>query len=150
MPILRRYACPDCNHLIEVTLRSDQWDAPPPDCPRCTSGMGQEFRLNIGGSTLARATDLAHTIAAEDYGVADLKAEAKDGAVAQVRYKDATPGIGGSTWGAANEVISNAISLGRQNRLQNGTGLDVLQRALKNGTQVDLIEQSKQRSMRVW
>jgi len=35
MPILRTYACETCAHMIEVTLRADEWDQPPPPCPQC-------------------------------------------------------------------------------------------------------------------
>ena len=37
MPIVRTYACPECNHYMRVTLSMEQADDPPPDCPRCNA-----------------------------------------------------------------------------------------------------------------
>ena len=154
MPIVKTYACGDCGHFLEVTLRADQWNDPPPDCPRCEERlarpMAQEFKPPaIGGSHRARAVRLAETIAAEDYGVADLHA-ARQGEAPKVRYKDGNSppsswlGINGSA------QFEQAKAFGRQTRQKYGDGLDVLQHNLKSGVQPDLIEVSKRRSMKVW
>jgi putative FmdB family regulatory protein len=152
MGIVRTYMCPDCGHGLEVTLRSDQWNAPPPECPECQAHeMGQEFKpIAIGGSTRARAVQLAETIAAEDYGVADFKAQGRQGEAAKVRYKDSTAPP--STWLGLNGTaqFEQAKAFGRETRRRYGDGLDVLQHNLKTGAQPDLIEVSKRRSMKVW
>lgn len=161
MPIVRTYACEECGHFMDVTLRLDQADDPAPMCPRCTFGdahhygdarMQQEFKpFSIGGSHIANAHKLAETIANEDYGVADIQREYRRDGTPKHRFKDQGNPSQASTWGAANAAIEQAIAFGRQTRLQGGgSGLDVLQAALKSGEQADLIEVSKKRSMRVW
>lgn len=142
--ILRTYGCEQCNHMMTVELRSDQWDAEPPECPMCAGSTHQEFQPPaIGGSARARATDLALDIAAKDYGVADIQADGKPEGRPKVRYKDVQAG-GSSSWGMHSEALSQAVTLGRQNRLQHGSGLDVIK------GMPDLIAESKKRSMRVW
>jgi hypothetical protein len=112
--------------------------------------MRQEFKpVAIGGSVQSRAVALAEDIAANDYHVADMRARG-DGEAQKVRYKDQTSQIPQSSWTAAHDTIQTAIALGRQTRLQHGSGLDVLQSALKSGDQPDLIELSKRRAMRIW
>ena len=151
MPIIRTYGCPDCGRQIEVTLRMDQWEAPPPECPYCAqSEMRQEFKpVAIGGSTTARAHKLAETIAAEDYGVADMQPSGKEGVRAKVRYKDHSGDLGRSTWGSTEEVMNLAMASGRALRQGgHGTGMDILQGALKTGAQPDLIKNSVARLKR--
>ena len=152
MPIVRSYACPDCGHFLEVTLRADQWQEEAPICPVCQhQQMGQEFQpVAIGGSHRAKAVALAEKIAAEDYGVADIKAEGRQGGTPKVRYKDSSAPP--SQWMNMNGNVqfAQATALGRQTRQKYGDGLDVLQHNLKTGDQPDLIEISKRRSMKVW
>lgn len=153
MPIVRTYACAECNHMMEVVLSADQWDAEPPECPACLEhAMRQEFKpVAIGGSVRGKAVALAEDIASNDYHVADFKAEGKQGHAAKVRYKDQpATAIPASSWTAATETIQTAIALGRQTRLKHGNGLDVLESALKSGAQPDLIAESKKRAIRVW
>lgn len=156
MPIVRTYGCGDCGHFLEVTLTMEQVDDPPPDCPRCTARTQQEFKpIAIGGSTVSKAVKLAETIAAEDYGVADMQHDTRHGGVPKVRFKDQGNTLQQqqvSSWGAAGAALETAISLGRQTRMANGgySGVDTLQKMLKDGTQPDLIEASKRRSMKVW
>lgn len=163
MPIVRTYQCGECFHRMEVTLDGDQWDDPPPGCPSCEAReMNQEFRpVAIGGSTRARAIKMAETIAAEDYGVADMKLERQDNGPNAVRYKDVTPStVLQSGWGSIpgagktitvdSALMSTAVAAGKQTRQEGGDGLDILQRSLKSGAQPDLIEQSKKRMMKVW
>jgi len=153
--ILRTYACADCGNFLEVELRADQWAEPPPDCPQCLmrgewNPTHQEFKPPaIGGSVRSRAVKLAEDIASNDYNVADFKPDGREGGRPKVRYKD-DAGTPPSTWAAPNAALAEAISLGRENRLRFGNGLDALQSNLKNGAQVDLIEASKRRSARVW
>jgi hypothetical protein len=148
--ILRTYACSVCNHTMEVELRSDQWDTPPPDCPWCcVQPMAQEFQPPaIGGSDRARATDMAHKIAVEDYKIADIQTGGGEGSVPKVRYSDSSQPA--STWTAARGALETAVALGRESRLKYGNGLEVLQTSLKNGTQRDLIADSKRRSAKIW
>ena len=149
--ILRTYMCAECGYRLEAQLTSDQWNAEPPDCPMCEERTHQEFKPPaIGGSHLSRATDLAHTIASEDYGVADLRSPSRSGPA--VRYKDAPAQeiIPPSTWHGGGSQMAQALALGRETRLRHGNGLDVLQNALKSGAQPDLIEMSKRRSYRVY
>jgi hypothetical protein len=133
-----------CGAFMEVTLRSDQWDDPPPECPRCNvpREMQQEFKpVAIGGSNVGKAHALAEKIAAEDYGVADLKSRG-DGEAPKVRYKEsssATP----STWGASAEALAAAAANGRHTRIHHGDGLDVLRSTLKTGAQPDLFKHAK-------
>ena len=152
MPIVRTYACPECNHMMDVVLSADDWDAPPPDCPACEQReMRQEFRpVAIGGSNRARAVAVAQDIAANDYGVADMKVEGKQGGKPTVRYKDQTTTLPSSNWTSPHGVFEQAIAIGRQTRLQHGSGLDVLQHALKTGAQPDLIAESRKRMIKVW
>lgn len=155
MPIVRTYICEDCNHLIEVVLSQDEWDAPAPWCPQCAErNMRQEFKAPaIGGSHRARAVALAEEIAEQDYGVADMKIEGKEGVRNKVRYKDdkRLPTDMKAEWKGNQEMLESAVALGKEQRLRNGgSGLDVLQSSLKHGDLPDLIEVSKRRSMRVW
>lgn len=141
--ILRTYVCGDCNHTLEVELRSDQWDQEPPECPCCSTQTVQEFRPPaIGGSYATRAADLALDIAEKDYGVADIQIDGKAEGTPKVRYKDQSPNP--STWGVPNAALEQAVAVGRQTRLQHGSALDVIK------TMPDLIELSKRRSAKVW
>src|SRR5215472_15153671 len=128
MPIHRTYACDRCAHMIEVVLRADEWDQPPPSCPQCAMRMGQEFRpVAIGGSAHGCAAAIAADIAAKDSHVADMKMDRGEGAVPQVRFKDTLPAsASASTWGANREMLESAIASGRAARQQYGSGLDVL------------------------
>jgi hypothetical protein len=161
MPIVRTYGCNECGHFIEVTLTMEQVDDPPPDCPRCNAWdlkekMHQEFKpVAIGGSTVGKAVKLAETIAAEDYGVADMQHDTRLGGTPKVRYKDQGTALQQqqmSTWGSPGNMLSEAIAIGRQTRIANGgySGVDTLQAMLKSGEQPDLIEASKKRMMRVY
>jgi hypothetical protein len=161
MPIVRTFGCGDCGHFMDVTLTMEQVDEEPPLCPRCAEAslskqMAQEFKpIAIGGSTVGRAVKLAETIAAEDYGVADMQHDTRYGGTPKVRYKDQGNSMQQaqvSSWGAPGNVLSEAMALGRQTRMANGgySGVDTLQKMLKDGTQPDLIENSKRRAMRVW
>lgn len=150
--ILRTYMCDQCAYRMEVELRADQWDQVAPDCPRCSGVTYQEFKPpTIGGSPQARAAALVEDIARNEYHVADMQADNRQGGVPKVRYNDVTAPVPTSTWGSANqEMLEGAIALGKQSRLRYGSGLDVLQHNLKTGAQPDLIEISKRRSLRVF
>jgi hypothetical protein len=154
MPIVRTYGCEQCGNFIEVTLTMQQCDDPAPDCPYCAARpMQQEFKpFAIGGSTVGKAVKLAETIAAEDYGVADMQHDTRHGGTPKVRYKDQGTPLQASAWGATGEVLQQAVALGRQTRMANGgfSGIDTLQHMLKTGEQPDLIEASKRRAMKVW
>lgn len=142
--ILRTYGCDQCNHMMTVELRSDQWDAEPPECPRCSNVTYQELVApGIVGSVRSKATDLALDIAERDYGVADLSSPNREGETPKVRYKDTNPETA-STWGVHSEALSQAVALGRRTRLEHGSGLDIIK------TMPDLIAESKKRSMKVW
>jgi hypothetical protein len=150
--------CEECAHQMTVTLTSDQWDAPPPDCPRCNAydfrePMRQEFKpVAIGGSVSAKANAVTEQILAEDYGVADMKRDHREGSTPKHRYKDqGTPAQAGA-WGATGDMLSQAVAIGRQTRMASGglNGVDILQKAIKSGAQPDLIENSKRQSMKVW
>jgi hypothetical protein len=149
--IIRTYGCADCGYLMEVELRSDQWDQEPPPCPQCAAHpMNQEFKpVAIGGSARAKAVKIAETIASEDYNVADFTATKHEGSTTQPRYKDQTPAQA-SAWLAQNASFAQAAALGHETRSRYGDGLDILQRNLKTGEQPDLIELSKRRSIKVW
>ena len=155
MPIVRTYCCVECNHQIEVWLENHQLDDPPPECPRCAAWdlqepMRQEFKAPgiINHTPQSKAEAMKDDILANDYHVADYQKDKAD-PVPKVRYKDQnTRTSQRSTWQAANETLAEAITLGRQNRLQFGSGLDILQRNLANGTEVDLIKASKERMKR--
>lgn len=147
--ILRTYACETCGHMVEVELRQEQWNVEPPTCPMCAQQTHQEFvPPAIGGSHRARATKLAETIAAEDYGVADMQRDNREGGRPKVRFKDDNRPP--STWGAQQAALEQAVALGRESRLKYGSGLEILQHNLKTGVQPDLIELSKRRSAKVW
>lgn len=159
MPIVRTYGCNDCGRFLEVTLTMEQVDDPPPDCPHCAARTQQEFRpVAIAGSaarTRAQAVTLAETIAHEDYGVADMTHDTRQGGTPKVRYKDQGTPLQQqqmSTWGTNAALLNTAIGLGRQTRMANGgfSGVDTLKHMLKTGEQPDLIEASKRRAIRVW
>lgn len=148
--ILRTYGCAECNHTMTVELTAEQWDAEPPECPRCTNVTYQEFvPVGIGGSVRGKATALALDIAEKDYGVADIQADGKLEGRPKVRFKDVSE-ENKSSWGTAQAALAQAVTLGRETRMKYGSGLDVLQANLKSGAQPDLIEASKRRSIRVW
>ena len=63
----------------------------------------------------------------------------------RVRYNDRNP----SQWTVANEALQEAIVNGRRNRLQYGSGLDVLQTNLKSGAEPDLLKESRKRMFRI-
>jgi putative FmdB family regulatory protein len=157
MPIVRTFGCGACGHFLEVTLTMEQADDQPPECPHCAARpMQQEFKpFAIGGSTVSKAVKLAETIAHEDYGVADMQHDTRRGGIPKVRYKDQGNTLQQqqlSSWGAPGNVLSEAMTLGRQTRMANGgySGVDTLQAMLKSGEQPDLIEASKKRMMRVY
>ena len=154
MPIVRTYACEQCNHFMEVTLSAEQWEEPPPEWPAWAArAMQQQFRpIAITGTPSARAHALAEDIAANDYHVANMTDARKEGDVPKVRYKDQPPSsLPASTWsGVSAATLNEAMAAGRHTRLNYGSGLDVLQANIKNGTEPDLIENSKRRAMRVW
>jgi hypothetical protein len=138
---------------MEVVLSADQWDAPPPSCEACDANTRQEFLPpRIGGSNGAKARALTEDIIANDYGVADLKFDNRKGGVPKVRYKDQTAATVGSSWQGANQLLEQAVSIGKQTRRENGgfDGLDLLKRNLASGAQPDLIEASKRRAIKVW
>lgn len=149
MPIVRTYQCTECFHRLEVTLSSEQWNDPPPDCPHCAQQqMQQQFKpFGIGNTQTAQANAIAEKIAAEDYHVADFQRDHRIESVPKTRYKD--PGSDPSTWGVANEALQQAVALGRQSRLRHGSGLDILQANLKSGVERDLIADSKKRMIRL-
>ena len=155
MPIVRTYACVECNHMMEVVLSSADWDAEPPICPRCNAWdlehpMRQEFKpVAIGGSTYARARALTEDIAANDYHVADMQRD-KHASTPTVRYKDQSSTVLPSTWQAATQTLEAAIASGRDTRLRHGSGLDVLQHNLKTGAEPDRIANSKRQAIKVW
>lgn len=147
MPILRTYACEGCFHVWEVTLTAEQWDDPPPACPHCSvRQMQQVFKPpGIVNGARSQAEKMVEDIVAKDYHVADYNRSLSR---PNLRYKD--PGSDKSTWGVAQEALQSALSAGRRDRLQHGSGLDVLQTNLANGTEKDLIVESKKRAMKVW
>ena len=155
MPIIRTYACPDCNHMMDVVLSMEQVDDPPPECPRCIErearrGMVQEFRpVNISGSAQGKAGRLADDILENDYQVADMN-RPHVGDKRKIRYRDQVAAYPESTWTMAQGALETAIAAGRQVRLKHGSGLDVLSHNLRTGAQKDLIEVSKQGSIKVW
>lgn len=151
--IRRTYGCPECNHLMEVTLTAEEWDKPPPSCERCDARqMNQEFKPPaIGGSVRSRAQAITENIIANDYNVANISSDKGIGAIPKVRYKDETPSTLAATWqqaGSHRSMLETAISIGKANRGHDG--LDILQRNLRSGVQPDLIEVSKRRSIRVY
>ena len=137
--------------MIEVTLSSEQWDEPAPDCPSCAAhAMQQQFRpVAITGSPSARAHAIVEDIADKDYHVADMTQ--RKGEVPKVRYKDQVSSLPSSTWsGISAATLEQAMINGRQTRLNFGSGLDVLQANIKSGKEPDLIALSKKRAMRVY
>jgi hypothetical protein len=147
MPIVRSYFCEKCAHAWNETLSLEQADDPPPACPYCLAAARQEFKpvAIAGAAAMSRkaATEMAQTIAAEDYNVADMQVHPKYG-VENVRYKDTT------NWTGINADLASAMAVNREDRIKFGTGLDVLQHNLRTGVQPDLIEASKRRSAKVW
>ena len=154
MPIMRTYMCGECSHRMEVVLSADQWDAPPPSCESCDARMGQEFKPPaIGGSLSMRAHRIAEDIIANDYGVANVSFDNREGVTPKVRYKDQSATALQSTWGGqVANALETAIAIGKQTRSESGgmDGLDMLKRNLASGAQVDLIEASRRKAIKVW
>lgn len=160
MPIVRTYMCGACGHTFKVTLSADQWDSPPPPCPTCLSMTKQEFKApGIIGSHRAKAIELANKIAAEDYGVADLQPDNREGGRTKHRYKDqrdpaAMSAVGkaaSAMMAAQNATLEQAIAVGRQTRAQfGGDGIDIIKNNLADGTWPDVLQASKARSMKIW
>lgn len=145
MPIVRTYVCPDCNHMLEVTLSLDEWDTPPPACPACAVRTQQEFTpVAIVGSHRARAVKLAETIAAEDYGVANMQVGNREGDRNKVRYKDQWGNLAAGGWVNPQGMLESAVAAGRQVRQQHGSSLDIIKQM------PDLIANSKKMSGRIW
>jgi hypothetical protein len=155
---------------MEVELRSDQWDEPPPPCPQCAKEeIDLDFRpIALGGSTKARAIKYAEKIAEEDYHVADMQLDGHGGKP-KVRYKEpkilkelgekaakeagrARVSHGAAHWTQNQEALHAALSAGREARMAQGghTGLDILQKNLADGTQADLIKNSRRLSAKIW
>jgi len=143
---------------MEVVLSADQWNAPPPSCEACDAReMGQVFRPPaIGGSLAARAGAIAEDIIANDYKVADIAFDHREGGVPKIRYKDQNPTQLPASWAAAQAQLQQAVELGRDHRRTRyesgpqGNALDVLKGALNSGEQPDLLAVSKKRAIRVW
>lgn len=152
MPIVRTYACPECNHWIEVTLAADQWDDPEPECPACAARTQQQFKpFGITGSNNARAHAIAEDIVSNDYHAADFQREWRREGTPTVRYKDQNASIPASSWNGVQGALETAVAIGRQTRtLHGGTGLDVLKANLASGAEPDLIANSKRKSIKVW
>jgi hypothetical protein len=155
MPIMRTYMCPDCSHRMEVMLSAEDWNAPPPSCESCDAReTRQEFQPpRIGGSVSMRAHRVAEDIIANDYQVANVQFDNRQGGVPKVRYKDQSATTLQSTWGGqiAN-AVETAAAIGKQTRRENGgfDGLDMLKANLASGAQPDLIEASRRRAIKVW
>ena len=136
---------------MEVVLKAEDWDKPPPNCPSCIAWdlqeqMRQEFKPPaIGGSIAARAAAITESIIANDYGVADFRPDNREGGVAKVLYKDQGPNVMPAAWQNAQGMLAQAIDVGRAQRHVHydkgpqGNGLDVLKGALASGEQPDLI-----------
>jgi hypothetical protein len=152
--IMRTYHCPECNHRMEQSLTQEQWDSPPPSCEACDQRMNQEFRPPaIGGSIGGKARALAEDIIANDYHVANIQFNNRQGGTSKVRYKDETASTLPSDWQKAGHaaMLQTAIGIGQQNRREFGMdGLDMLKRGIASGAQPDLIEASKRRAIKVW
>jgi hypothetical protein len=86
-------------------------------------------------------------IISNDYNVANFTPDNRRGGVSKVRYKDQSAAVQ-SSW--SGDLLQQAISIGRQTRMEGGSGLDILKRNLADGTQPDLIEASKRRAIKVW
>ena len=136
MPIVRTFGCGTCGHFMDVTLTMEQVDDEPPECPRCAQAqMAQEFRpVAIAGNaarTRDKAVSLAETIAAEDYGVADMQHDTRAHGTPKVRYKDQGNSMqqaAQSSWGAPGAALAEAMAKGRETRLANGgfSGVEVM------------------------
>lgn len=144
--------CGECGHRMELTLSAEQWDSPPPSCEACDAReTRQEFHPpRIGGSIGGKARALAEDIIANDYGVANVQFDNREGGTPKVRYKDQTRTLP-STWQGANQLLEQAVAIGRQTRREvGGDGLDILKHSLKTGAQPDLIAASRRKAIRVW
>jgi len=152
MPIVRSYMCQSCGHYLSVTLRADQWEEPPPDCPRCNvvREMQQDFKPPgiVGTSAYSKAQKITEDILANDYKVGDIN---RSPSRANLRYKDqAPPPNTASAWQASREMLQGAAAAGKQIRERFGSGLDVLHSNIKSGAEPDLIELSKRKAIRIW
>lgn len=152
MPIIRTYACLECNHWFEVTLTAEEWDAPEPDCPACKVRTQQQFRpFGITGSPSRKAHDIAEEIVTSDYHAADFQREWRREGTPSVRYNDERARTDASAWSGVRGQLEQAVAIGRQTRARyGGTGLDVLKANLASGAEPDLIANSKRQSIKVW
>lgn len=152
MPIVRTYACPECNHWLDVTLAADQWNESEPECPNCAAKTQQQFKpFGIGGSNSGRAHAIAEEIVTSDYHAADFQREWRREGTPAVRYKDQNASTLAASWSGVQGALENAVAIGRQTRARyGGTGLDVLKANLASGAEPDLIAASKRKSIKVW
>jgi hypothetical protein len=153
MPIARTFMCPECAHRMEVVLSAEEWNAPPPSCEMCDAReMRQEFKPPaIGGSIRSRAARITEDIIANDYQVANFQSDRREGGTPKVRYKDQTAAMLPAAWQGGNQMLEQAVAIGKQTRRESGAdGLDILKRSLADGTQPDLIEASKRKAIKVW
>lgn len=158
MPIARSYMCGECGHRMEVVLLAEQWDAAAPSCEDCDAReMNQEFHPPaIGGSLRGKARNIAEDIIANDYNVANIKFDNRQGGTPKVRYKDQTGPLEPGAWQKAQETLQQAVDIGKSHRNHRyangpqGNGLDVLKAALNSGEQPDLIAASKRRAIKIW
>ena len=72
------------------------------------------------------------------------------GQTPKVRYKDQQAPLPSANWTAAPAILQQGIAIGRQTRLEHGSGLDILQHNIKTGKEPDLIANSKRMAMKVW
>ena len=152
MPIVRTYACLECNTWFDVTLTMDQCDAPEPECPACKVRTQQQFKpFGITGSNSARAHSIAEEIITTDYHAADFQREWRREGTPSVRYNDQNARTEASNWSGVHAALEQAVAIGRQTRsMHGGTGLDILKANLASGAEPDLIANSKRKSIRVW
>lgn len=147
--ILRTVECPDCSLQLEIMLQADEWDAEPPECPRCAAATQQVFKPFAIGSLRSKAVKIAEKIATEDYGLTDMNPTGRPGEPAvkapSSSWINAQQGLQG--------IVPNAGRAAEVSTDLRGEGfapIRELKQGIRSGALPDVIANSRKQSIKVW
>ena len=127
MPIMRTYACPDCEGQFEF-LHLTRDEPPPEVCELCGEFMGEEpaplpARINLGSEASTVIDNIAQDAMAQGK-MTDMKTDSHQGEVTGMRihnpvtdYMDAMKSHGFDEWGTPAGMLGKPVgpeSAGRQ------------------------------------
>jgi len=79
MPVIRTFACDNCNQQFEVTQNMDD---PAPDCPFCSKVLDWVPGMFNVSTSKSRAMDVTQNILEQDYGLTDFNDNMREGDIA--------------------------------------------------------------------